>query len=122
MCRYGFSTYKEHYACFGCRKAFKSPRWANRDQERPKTVRCPQCAQNMVRMGLDFRPPPQRDAKRWKVLEELYAEGVTFRSCGCGGPGWRPQKAYELEAFLEQRKEWRPMSPGEALLKRLEAG
>jgi hypothetical protein len=27
MCRYAFKEYKERYACFGCRKAFKKRRW-----------------------------------------------------------------------------------------------
>ena len=25
MCRYGFKIYKNHYACFKCRKTFKKP-------------------------------------------------------------------------------------------------
>lgn len=90
MCRYGFAQYKDHYACFQCRKAFKYPQ--------PTT--CPQCGKLLAAMGLDFQAPKQTAREQWKVVEILYQHGITFSSCGCGGPGYRPRRMRELPAFL----------------------
>ncbi len=39
MCRYGFSTYKNHYLCFNCRKQFKQLTFAERIGEKYDTFK-----------------------------------------------------------------------------------
>lgn len=115
MCRYAQYVYKMRFACFDCRKAFKE---ANPDYE--GTVVCPQCGTTMAAMGLDFKPPRQTDTKAWAVVKQLSKAGVGFYSCGCNGPGYRPRNIREVDAFLDRVLASRK-SPGEKLLKRLEA-
>jgi DNA-directed RNA polymerase subunit RPC12/RpoP len=77
MCRYGLSgPYKEHYACFTCRKAFKRRLLEDVDPDgSDRPARCPQCGGPMANMGLDFAPPPMRDRRAWGVLSELWMVG-----------------------------------------------
>lgn len=60
MCRYA-TFYKEHYACFNCRKAFKKPALFDLPQQpcagETRIVLCPQCRQQMVNLGRDFKAP-----------------------------------------------------------------
>jgi hypothetical protein len=67
-------------------------------------------------MGLDFRPPKQRDTHQWQKVEQLYLHGYTYHSCGCGGPGYRPRTLSEVPAFLSRQP---PRSEGESLLRRI---
>lgn len=99
--------YKPHYACLACRKAFRRRRRADIDspglltsEDRP--ARCPQCGLLMANMGLDFKPPKQADAKAWEMVAKLWEVGLTFHSCGCSGPGYRPRERREYRAFLEK--------------------
>lgn len=119
MCRYGlYGPYKEHRACFDCRKSFKWPRDAHRPPPEgvPPEVKCPQCGGPMVDLGLDFKPPSQRDVRQWEKVRVLYAHGYVYRSCGDGGPGYRPRTLSEVPAFLARQP---PRSQGEALLRRI---
>jgi len=76
MCRYAWKNYKEHYACFACRKMFR-PLQAENESARE----CPECKRSMKAMGKDFKAPPQRDVRAWRAIEE---REYTFFSCGCG--------------------------------------
>jgi hypothetical protein len=130
MCRYAGSHYKNHYACFACRKAFKR---RNKDEVDPTgedhPARCPQCGLLMADMGLDFAPSRTNDARAWEAAARLYEVGETFHSCGCGGPGYRPRDPRELAAFLAERKReyerqlaaWMREKPGPAGAGRREA-
>ncbi|MFY7952283.1 MAG: hypothetical protein ACOVT5_07230 [Armatimonadaceae bacterium] len=111
MCRYGnYGPYKNHYACFSCRKAFKRLQ----EYEWPDHLRpvegeavpapCPECRQPMADMGLDFKPPKQRDVEHWAVVEFLFRKGITYNSCGCGGPGYRPSRWVDVPAFLNSHQ------------------
>lgn len=103
MCRYAFSRYKPHYACFRCRKAYKRRLKADVHRDQPdRPARCPQCGLLMADMGLDFAPPPMRDREQWQTLERLWSVGVTFHDCGCGGPGYRPRTREAYRRFLTQ--------------------
>lgn len=100
------TTYKPHYACFACRKAFRRRLRSdleNAGEDRP--ARCPQCGLLMASMGLDFKPPKQDDSKAWELVSRLWEVGITFHSCGCGGPGYRPRDPREYRAFLEKTRE-----------------
>ena len=103
MCRYAVMTYKPHYACFSCRKAFK--RRLRADIKRPGNTehpaRCPQCALLMASMGLDFKPPKLDDLAGWELAAKLWEVGLTFHSCGCSGPGYRPRERRAYREFLE---------------------
>lgn len=122
MCRYGmYGPYKEHYACFHCRKGFKWPqdahRWPSKEMQ-PDAVKCPECGEPMAGMGLDFRPPRQGDTRQWAKVQLLFLNGYAYFSCGDGGPGYRPRTLREVPEFLASRP---PRSLGEALLRRITA-
>lgn len=109
MCRYAQYTYKEHYACFSCRKVYRQP--MRHEMARPigredrRLVPCPQCGMAMTNIGKDFKAPRQADVKQWQKVQELFASGYSFGSCGCSGPGPRPTTLREVGTFLaEQRR------------------
>jgi hypothetical protein len=122
MCRYAYAgPYKDRYACFTCRKAFKRRKADDLPARTRPTglvaepvVRCPDCGGPMHDMGMDFKAPKKADVRQWRKVEALFAHGVTFHSCGCG-PGLRPVTLREVGAFLDDalRK-----SEGERLLER----
>lgn len=116
MCRYAmYGPYKQHYACFHCRKSFKWPRDAHRAppaERTPAEVKCPQCGEPMARMGLDFQVPRQRDTRQWRTVERLFQRGYAYHSCGCGGPGYRPRTPRELAEFLAGLARARAFSAG----------
>ncbi|ULL18893.1 hypothetical protein DVH26_33330 [Paenibacillus sp. H1-7] len=120
MCRYAiYGPYKDIYACFHCRKVFKQT--SNYDLEEGernnRQYKCPQCSETMKDMGHDFQAPRQNDLKQWSKVELLYRNGFTYHSCGCGGPGYRPAKLSEVEAFISNNKRFK--SEGELLLRNL---
>jgi hypothetical protein len=103
MCRYGLSSYKPHFGCFRCRKSFKRRLKDDVDPSgADQPARCPQCGLLMADLGLDFKAPKKDDLKAWAVLEKLWVVDVTFHSCGCSGPGYRPRSERDYRAFLEQ--------------------
>jgi DNA-directed RNA polymerase subunit RPC12/RpoP len=126
MCRYSWHHYRDHFACFRCRKAFKHWQWEEgEDRARagkaklhhaPREIRCPDCDAPMVDMGLDFKAPRRHDPEAWEIMEALYENGFTFHGCGCSvyipSP---PRSLRELPEWLEMH---RKSSEGEALLKR----
>jgi DNA-directed RNA polymerase subunit RPC12/RpoP len=127
MCRYGMYTYKPHYACFDCRKAFKrrlladitptrtasvadvwfknnlSKQAQQTSAQEPTTAKCPECGSLMANMGLDFKAPPKDNQAAWQHLRRLYTVGIAFHSCGCGGPGLVPATTEALVTHLEQQ-------------------
>lgn len=110
MCRYAMSTYKDHFACFECRKAFKRrllwdvnrDKVINKEEELP--AKCPECGQLMANMGKDFEAPKKQDIKSWKHIQLLYEVGITFHSCGCTGPGYIPRDKVTLLQLLKERR------------------
>lgn len=123
MCRYAmYGPYKEHFACFSCRKAFKQtsrfelpgePRMGVRD---PRIVLCPQCREPMRDMGLDFAAPARDDARQWKKVEILFDHGFTYHTCGCGA-GARPARLRDVAEFLKKNEH---RTEGRELLDRFE--
>ncbi len=70
MCRYAqYGPYKKHYACFTCRKGFKRhpvaewPKHLQPPEGQADPAPCPQCGRPMADLGLDFKPPRQKDAE-----------------------------------------------------------
>ncbi len=122
MCRYGQSTYKEPFACFECRKVFKQvSRWELPESQRlivgeQREINCPQCSGLMADMGFDFKAPKMNDIKQWEKVRLLFQHGYNFYSCGCCGPGLRPDLLREVEGFLASNKS---LSDGETLLKKI---
>jgi hypothetical protein len=116
MCRYAWHNYRDHFACFDCRKAFKYWQWEDTDEKSfqrrlqrrhvPREILCPDCSQPMVDMGLDFKAPSKSDKTAWEILRALYEHGFTFHSCGCG-VGWRPPRTLrEVPAWIERHRRW----------------
>ena len=128
MCRYASHDYRDHFACFRCRKAFKSWQyngreevngWAGRRRRHvPREVACPECSRPMADMGLDFKAPPIADREAWRVMEALHANGFTFHNCGCGGGYVPPRRARELPEWLSRQ---RRSGAGELLSKQFES-
>lgn len=107
-------SYKEKWACFGCRKCFKQQMWAARVVDGKfsdvgRVLRCPQCRQPMSNMGWDFRVPKQTDAEQWEKTKLLIENGYNFQSyCYWNeshkGPGPRPARLRDVEQFLKAQK------------------
>ncbi len=114
MCRYAIHAYKQHYACFACRMAFK-PQAADQN-----LTRCPNCGAPVYRMGLDFKAPKRTDTVAWKAVQMLYTGGVAFDSCGCNGPGYRPVNPKAVVPFLAEIQAERA-SEGARLLSKFNA-
>lgn len=106
MCRYAFYQYKSHYACFKCKKGFKRKNLGDitRAKIESKPFHCPECRSLMANVGLDCEIPKKSNTQQWKVLESLYEIGITYHSCGCGGPGYMPKELDELKSFLLNMK------------------
>jgi hypothetical protein len=101
LLRYAEHSYKQHWACFVCRKAFK---YAHATE---KT--CPECGRKMIPMGLDFKAPPKNNLPQWRKVELLHLLGAHFSSSGWTGPGLRPKTLRDLREMM-----WRgtyPQSP-----------
>ncbi|WP_282081431.1 hypothetical protein [Aquimarina algiphila] len=112
MCRYGMTTYKQHYACFECRKTFKRKLLVDIDKGAAYSKdfesvpsKCPKCSALMANMGLDFESPKKNDLKTWSHMKNLYKSGITFHSCGCSGPGYIPKNKPQLLEFLNEKRE-----------------
>ena len=97
MCRYGMHHYKQHYACFSCRKAFRK-----NAEMLPGPPTCPQCGRPMKGMGLDFKAPRRRNRSQWRKAKLLAQYNILYHSCGCGGPGHRPAYLREVPSFLAE--------------------
>jgi len=94
-------NYKRHYICLKCKKGFKRPSeadmkhsvstdfsdlmneyYANDIQQdiikyidaayRTLKVVCPNCQNSMLQVDYNFKVPPQRDKKSWKILQERF--------------------------------------------------
>src|SRR4029079_12169001 len=101
MCRYDWHNYRDHFACFDCRKAFKYWQWEKTDEVTfeskqrlkhvPRRIICPDCAKPMVDMGLEFKAPRKSNEEAWEIMRALSENGFTFHSCGfC--VGFRPPR------------------------------
>lgn len=122
MCRYAiYGPYKEHFACFSCRKVFKQERHAEAPAgsaiTNQREHKCPQCGVPMADMGLDFKAPKMGDTKQWQKVKILFDHGFTFHSCGCCGPGFRPAELKDVYAFIEGQ---RSKTEGEVLLQKIQ--
>ena len=96
-----YGPYKQKWACFKCRKSWKSPHG-----EVPRaSALCPQCWAPLHNMGLDFKAPKQTDKEQWRKVELLSENGIDFSSCGCGGPGFRPARLREVPQFLQESEQ-----------------
>ncbi len=107
MCRYAQYNYKSHYACFKCRKGFKRKHLTDITRNKlieSKPFNCPQCNELMANVGLDCEVPKKKEIKKWKVLENLFEMGITYHSCGCGGPGYIPKELDEFKSYLIKMK------------------
>ena len=63
--------------------------------------KCPDCGEQMARMGLDFRVPSRTDLEQWDIVEVLYEHGFAFRGCGCDVGYSPPSRKSELSEWLK---------------------
>ena len=128
MCRYAWHNYRDHFACFDCRKAFKYWQWEEVDEAGfhqkqklkyvPREIICPECSQPMVDMGLDFKAPPQNDHDAWEIMRALAQHGFKFQLCGWIVGFKPPRTLREVPEWIEQH---RNKSDGERLLEKFAA-
>jgi len=106
MCRYAQHPYKQHYACFQCRKVFRIPGTdgafdspAYTDLLKRK-VKCPDCRNPMALMGRDFKAPRESARKQWEKVQQLRNAGIAFEYGSA--PVYRPAKLREVAPFIER--------------------
>ena len=80
---YPGAFYKEHWACFVCRKMVRKPSmfeagWKHAEERRLGTVMCPECKGPLHSMGKAFRPPLRSAVHRWRKVEQQYVRGVRW--------------------------------------------
>lgn len=101
--------YKQHYACFRCRKAFKKtnleemPTHRLKIDELGRVVHCPQCGERMPDVGFEFEPPKKDNVKGWKEaeakLEQSYDHEMrNSKIVGVKSPRARTRLIRELDA------------------------
>jgi hypothetical protein len=61
----------------------------------------------MHSLGLDFKAPKQSDVEQWAKVELLHRNGYDFGSCGCSGPGPRPERLRDVGPFLVEQERLR---------------
>ncbi len=125
MCRYAWHNYRDHFACFDCRKAFKQWQWEATDEQTfrehqrlkhvPRKIVCPDCSSPMADMGLDFKSPPKDDVEAWEIIRALHDHGFTFHNCGCGVGFKPPRTLRQVPQWLERH---RKRGEGETLSRR----
>lgn len=97
MCRYGYQQYSCHWACFSCRKSFKGfSAWMGTNTHGIIRI-CPECGGPLYDLGQDFKTPRKESKNQWKKIKLLFEKGITFHSCGCNGPGYRPKTYSEVK-------------------------
>ncbi len=74
------------------------------EEYRNATHNCPECGEQMIDMGLDFKAPKQSDVKAWRTLQGMYRVGHAFHTCGCNGPGWIPKSTADYHKYLETQR------------------
>lgn len=126
MCRYAWHNYRDHFACFNCRKSFKYWQWKECDESTfqskqrlehvPRKIVCPDCSKPMIDMGLDFKSPRKTDLEAWKILELLAKNGFTFNGCGCFVGFKPPRSLQEVPHWLELHRQ---KSKGEKVLDKI---
>jgi hypothetical protein len=103
--------FKQHYACFDCRKAFKAgdefvpvtvqtARGVRRDRV-PRKVVCPDCGKVMARMGRMFRAPKRAKVKAWALLAARYGGSRRHLGAPFNEP-WRRQDRLRREREAAQ--------------------
>ena len=61
------------YVCFACRKV------VNTQPSAPGLSACPSCGGEQVVLPHRFRPPKQREAKKWAVVQYLVEHGFRYQ-------------------------------------------
>ena len=115
-CRYAVRTYRDHLACFRCRKVWRKYVKAVKPTRKHTDVSCPDCGGEVVSMGYDFKAPRRNDLKQWRKVELLARRGVLYHSAGWCGPGYRPKTLREVPQFLVEREE--PRTEVERILRK----
>ena len=105
--------FKQHYACFDCRKAFKaSDEFISikvmtvrglRYRQVPRKVICPDCGEVMARMGRLFRAPKRSKIREWAALAARYGGPRRHLDAPFNEP-------WQREARLRQEREAAAMS------------
>lgn len=68
----GTAAYLTAHACFRCRKSWKVPEDSGK--------KCPQCGDEILYMGRNFKAPKVSDSEQWKKVELLWNNGFRFLS------------------------------------------
>jgi len=72
------ALYAMSFACFNCKKSFK--RHVDTSPcDYPRALSCPECGENSVNLGRNFKPPKRNDEKQWKKVKYLVDHGFYFQ-------------------------------------------
>ena len=80
---YPGAHYKDHFACFTCRKMVRKPSALDptvKDPHPSCLFQCPECGNTLSSMGRAFRPPRQGAIRQWRKVEEQYRVAVRWPS------------------------------------------
>jgi DNA-directed RNA polymerase subunit RPC12/RpoP len=103
--------YKQHYACFDCRKAFKKtnlrevPKERQHVDEQGRVVHCPDCGARMPDVGFVFKPPKKSDVKAWEEWREYLTNTLDYAIRNSGIVN--TQSREKLKEFIEAHDETR---------------
>src|SRR5258707_8327172 len=77
-----FGPYKYPFACFYCRKVFKTAFGVQLRDIEDYLAKCPQCGGKMCYTGRAFKAPRREDTQQWEILEVLITSGFRFEPFG----------------------------------------
>ena len=95
MCGCQTGKYKEHFACFSCRKMHRLrpyrelPEFSRPANYFDYSARCPDCNATMLNMSKEFKPPKQSQIKQWRQAEAEY---------------WQKRRNWAMHTYLRKLK------------------
>ncbi|CAG8976095.1 hypothetical protein HYALB_00002373 [Hymenoscyphus albidus] len=68
-------------------------------------LRCPSCGKNGVRVGSNFRAPPRKDEKAWRLIGKMIATGEDMGAVFSSSPTIEEHKEMAVEALRIRSQE-----------------
>jgi len=91
--------------CFECRKAFNQ----GTDFNIIRKAKCPNCGMEMEQVTHHFRPPKQKDIKKWETAKYLMRNGFIYQHIykivGSGLLVKYPENMRDAKEFINKYKE-----------------
>lgn len=68
-------------------------------------LRCPSCGKDAVRVGSNFRIPPRKDDKAWRLIDDMIATGEDMDASFSPCPTIEDHKKMVVEAMRRRARE-----------------